>query len=147
MWISILNYNSGQIEVYDVTDCFAENETAADDNEKAVDWLESNGYCSAETVFMLTDECPLCVVNNESVDLSDDGIDIVSTDDIEQNYIIRVKEKDLTKQFINTVRTNPGLIRDKFYIKDNRIYKDRLCKKSMKTFGFDELKIYKVITK
>lgn len=32
MWISILNYNSGQIEVYDVTDCFAENETAADDN-------------------------------------------------------------------------------------------------------------------
>lgn len=34
------------------------------DNEKAVDWLESNGYCSAETVFMLTEECPLCVVNN-----------------------------------------------------------------------------------
>lgn len=64
MWISILNYNLGQIEVTDVTDDFAEDETAADDNERAVNWLESNGYCSAETVFMLTDECPLCVVNN-----------------------------------------------------------------------------------
>lgn len=64
MWISILNYNMVQIEVTDVTDDFAEDETAADDNERAVNWLESNGYCSAETVFMLTDECPLCVVNN-----------------------------------------------------------------------------------
>lgn len=54
----------GQIEVTDVTDDFAEDETATDDNERAVNWLESNGYCSAETVFMLTDECPLCVVNN-----------------------------------------------------------------------------------
>lgn len=35
MWISILNYNMGQIEVADVTEDFAENETAADDNEKA----------------------------------------------------------------------------------------------------------------
>ena len=70
MWISILNYNSGQIEIYDVTDDFAENETAADDNERAVDWLESNGYCSAETVFMLTDECPLCVVNNVETHLN-----------------------------------------------------------------------------
>lgn len=64
MWISILNYNLGQIEVVDVTEDFAENETADDDNEKAIDWLESNGYCSAETTFMLTDECPLCIVNN-----------------------------------------------------------------------------------
>ena len=70
MWISILNYNIGQIEVTDVTDDFAENETAADDNEKAVDWLESNGYCSAETVFMLTDECPVCVVNNVETNLN-----------------------------------------------------------------------------
>ena len=29
----------GQIEVADVTDDFAENKTAADDNERAVDWL------------------------------------------------------------------------------------------------------------
>ena len=70
MWISILNYNSGQIEVTDVTDDFAENKTATDDNERAVDWLESNGYCSAETVFMLTEECPLCVVNNVETHLN-----------------------------------------------------------------------------
>ena len=70
MWISILNYNMGQIEVTDVTDDFAEDETAADDNERAVNWLESNGYCSAETVFMLTEECPLCVVNNVETHLN-----------------------------------------------------------------------------
>ena len=70
MWISILNYNMGQIEVADVTEDFEENETATDDNEKAVDWLESNGYCSAETVFMLTEECPLCVVNNVETHLN-----------------------------------------------------------------------------
>lgn len=70
MWISILNYNIGQIEVADVTEDFAENETAADDNERAVDWLESNCYCFAETVFMLTDECPLCVVNNVETHLN-----------------------------------------------------------------------------
>ena len=70
MWISILNYNIGQIEVIDVTDDFTEDETATDDNEKAINWLESNGYCSAETVFMLTDECPLCVVNNVETHLN-----------------------------------------------------------------------------
>ena len=70
MWISILNYNMGQIEVADVTDDFAENKTATDDNEKAVDWLESNGYCSAETVFMLTEVCHLCIVNNVETHLN-----------------------------------------------------------------------------
>lgn len=60
----------GQIEVADVTEDFEENETAADNNEKAVDWLESNGYCSAEVTFMLTDECPLCVVNNVETHLN-----------------------------------------------------------------------------
>ena len=70
MWISILNYSMGQIEVADVTEDFAEDETAADDNERAVNWLEANGYCSAETVFMLTDECPLCVVNNVETHLN-----------------------------------------------------------------------------
>ena len=61
MWISILNYNIGQIEVADVTDDFAENKTAADDNERATDWLELNDYCPDEVAYMLTDECPLCV--------------------------------------------------------------------------------------
>ena len=70
MWISILNYNIGQIEIADVTDDFAENNVALTDDEKATDWLESNGYCSAETVFMLTDECPLCVVNNVETHLN-----------------------------------------------------------------------------
>lgn len=70
MWISILNYNIGQIEIADVTDDFAENETAADDNERAVDWLESNGFCSDEVDYMLTDECPLCVVNNVEIHLN-----------------------------------------------------------------------------
>ena len=70
MWISILNYNLGQIEVTDVTEDFAENETAADDNEKAVDRLESNGCCSAETVFILTDECSLCLLNNVETHLN-----------------------------------------------------------------------------
>ena len=54
----------GQIEVADVTEDFEENETAADNNEKAVDWLESNGYCPDEVSYMLIEECPLCVVNN-----------------------------------------------------------------------------------
>lgn len=70
MWISILNYNIGQIEVADVTEDFAENETAADDNERAVDWLESNGFYSDEVGYMLTYECPLCVVNNVETHLN-----------------------------------------------------------------------------
>ena len=70
MWISILNYNMGQIEVNDVTDCFAENKTAADDNERATDWLESNDYCPDEVAYMLTDECPVCVVNNVETHLN-----------------------------------------------------------------------------
>ena len=45
MWISILNYNIGQIEVADVTKDFAENKIAAD-------------------------ECPLCVVNNVETHLN-----------------------------------------------------------------------------
>ena len=69
MWISILNYNIGQIEVVDITD-FDLDTNNTDANERAVDWLESNGYCSAETVFMLTDECPLCVVNNVETHLN-----------------------------------------------------------------------------
>ena len=60
----------GQIEVADVTEDFEENETAADNNEKAVDWLESNGYCSTEVTFMLTDECPLFLVNNVETHLN-----------------------------------------------------------------------------
>ena len=70
MWISILNYNMGQIEVYDVTEDFAENKVALTDDERATDWLESNDYCPDEVGYMLTDECPLCVVNNVETHLN-----------------------------------------------------------------------------
>lgn len=70
MWISILNYNAGQIEVADVTKDFAENKTVTDDNEKALDWLELNDYCLDEVSYMLTDECPVCVVNNVETHLN-----------------------------------------------------------------------------
>ena len=70
MWISILNYNIGQIEVVDVTKDFAENNVALTDDEKATDWLESNDYCPDEVGYMLTDECPLCVVNNVETHLN-----------------------------------------------------------------------------
>ena len=81
MWISILNYNMGQIEVADITDFdadidkdstedFAENNVALTDDERATDWLESNDYCPDEVGYMLTDECPLCVVNNVETHLN-----------------------------------------------------------------------------
>ena len=70
MWISILNYNIGQIEVVDVTDNFAENNVALTNDERATDWLESNDYCPDEVSYMLTDECPVCVVNNVETHLN-----------------------------------------------------------------------------
>lgn len=63
MWISILNYNIGQIEVIDMTD-FDLNTNNTDDNTIAEMWLISNGYNPDEVNYMITDECPLCVVNN-----------------------------------------------------------------------------------
>lgn len=33
-------------------------------------WLLSNGYNSDEVKYMLTDECPLCVVNNVETNLN-----------------------------------------------------------------------------
>lgn len=63
MWISILNYNMGQIEVADMTD-FDLDTNNNDANTIAEMWLISNGYNSNEVEYMLTDECPLCVVNN-----------------------------------------------------------------------------------
>ena len=63
MWISILNYNMGQIEVADITD-FDLDTNNNDANTIAEMWLISNGYNSNEVEYMLTDECPLCLVNN-----------------------------------------------------------------------------------
>jgi hypothetical protein len=63
MWISILNYNMGQIEVADITD-FDLDTNNNDVNTIAEMWLINNGYNSNEVEYMLTDECPLCLVNN-----------------------------------------------------------------------------------
>ncbi len=63
MWISILNYNIGQIEVADMTD-FDLNTNNTDVNTIAEMWLINNGYNPDEVNYMTTDECPLCVVNN-----------------------------------------------------------------------------------
>ena len=69
MWISILNYNMGQIEVADMTD-FDLDTNNTDADTIAEIWLLSNGYNSDEVKYMLTDECPLCVVNNVETHLN-----------------------------------------------------------------------------
>lgn len=69
MWISILNYNLGQIEVVDMGD-FDSNTNNTDANTIAEMWLISNGYNPDEVHHMLTDECPLCVVNNVETHLN-----------------------------------------------------------------------------
>ena len=69
MWISILNYNMGQIEVADMTN-FDLNTNNTDANTIAEMWLISNDYNPDEVSYMLTDECPLCVVNNVETHLN-----------------------------------------------------------------------------
>ena len=69
MWISILNYNIGQIEVIDITD-FDLNTNNTDANTIAEMWLISNDYNPDEVNYMLTEECPLCVVNNVETHLN-----------------------------------------------------------------------------
>ena len=69
MWISILNYNIGQIEVVDITD-FDLDTNNTDANTIAEMWLISNSYNPDEVNYMLTEECPLCVVNNVETHLN-----------------------------------------------------------------------------
>ena len=69
MWISILNYNAGQIEVVDMTD-FDLDTNNTDANTIAEMWLISNNYNPDEVNYMLTEECPLCVVNNVETHLN-----------------------------------------------------------------------------
>ena len=69
MWISILNYNIGQIEVADITD-FDLDTNNTDANTIAEMWLISNNYNPNEVNYMLTEECPLCVVNNVETHLN-----------------------------------------------------------------------------
>ena len=69
MWISILNYNIGQIEVVDITD-FDLDTNNTDANTISEMWLISNNYNPDEVNYMLTEECPLCVVNNVETHLN-----------------------------------------------------------------------------
>ena len=69
MWISILNYKIGQIEVADITD-FDLDTNNTDANTIAEMWLISNNYNPDEVNYMITDECPLCVVNNVETHLN-----------------------------------------------------------------------------
>ena len=69
MWISILNYNIGQIEVVDITD-FDLDTNNTDANTIAEIWLISNDYNPDEVNYMLTEECPLCVVNDVETNLN-----------------------------------------------------------------------------
>lgn len=72
MWISILNYNIGQIEVVDITDFDVDidKDSNIDPNQIAEMWLLSNDYNPDEVNYMLTEECPLCVVNNVETHLN-----------------------------------------------------------------------------
>ena len=69
MWISILNYNIWQIEVADITD-FDLDTNNTDANTIAEMWLISNDYNPDEVNYMITDECPVCVVNNVETHLN-----------------------------------------------------------------------------
>lgn len=69
MWISILNYNIGQIEVIDITNFYLDTNNT-DANTIAEMWLISNNYNPDEVHYMLTEECPLCVVNNVETHLN-----------------------------------------------------------------------------
>lgn len=69
MWISILNYNIGQIEVADITDSDLDTNNT-DANIIAEMWLISNNYNPDEVNYMLTEECPLCVINNVETHLN-----------------------------------------------------------------------------
>ena len=59
----------GQIEVADMTD-FDLDTNNTDANTIAEMWLLSNSYNPDEVKYMLTDECPLCVVNNVETHLN-----------------------------------------------------------------------------
>lgn len=55
MWISILNYASGQVEFHNISQC---KYSASTEEEIAENWLIDNGFNSDEVEYMLTDEAP-----------------------------------------------------------------------------------------
>ena len=55
MWISILNYNSGQIEIHDISEY--EN-IALTENEVVDYWLSKEGYNPNNISYMITNDVP-----------------------------------------------------------------------------------------
>lgn len=70
MWISVLNYQLSQIEVVDISNYEVDEEANLDDNQIAEQWLYENGYDSDEVNYLLTDDCPMCLVNNVETHLN-----------------------------------------------------------------------------
>ena len=62
MWLSILNYSSGQIEVHDIAEYQKENYSNCDalpsDDEVAERWLRDNGFNADEVDYMITTSAP-----------------------------------------------------------------------------------------
>lgn len=60
MWISILNYNSGQIEIHDISEYQEENygNCNALPSEIAESWLLDNGFDADEIDYMITSSAP-----------------------------------------------------------------------------------------
>ncbi len=55
MWISILNYNIGQIEVHDIS----EYENISPNENEVVDyWLSKEGYNPNNISYMITNDAP-----------------------------------------------------------------------------------------
>ena len=55
MWISILNYNSGQVEFHDIS----EYENIAPTENEIVDyWLSKEGYNPNNISYMITNDAP-----------------------------------------------------------------------------------------
>ena len=55
MWISILNYNLGQIEVHDISEY---EDISPNENEVVDYWLSKEGYNPNNISYMVTDEAP-----------------------------------------------------------------------------------------
>ena len=58
MWISILNYNSGQIEVHDISEYYGNSDAILSDDEIAENWLSKEGYNPKNISYMITNDAP-----------------------------------------------------------------------------------------
>lgn len=58
MWISILNYNSGQIEVHDISEYYGNSDAILSNDEIAENWLSKEGYNLNNISYMITNDAP-----------------------------------------------------------------------------------------